>query len=521
MAAVEPAASDELLSERVAGGILPRVLNSFDMVAIFTAIVLFITNAAVIQSAGPTAFGWWILGFLAFLIPSAIVTGQLGLIFPGEGSIYLWTHKAFGAFWGFFAGFCAWWPGVLVMVATGVITLAFLGYVFPGTVGSWSIQVQGVLIIAFIMLSAVLAILRFRATQNIVNTVFLLYGVAIALMLIAGIVHLARGRAAEVDPTALSAWAPSKPTGLNFTNWTFFGLVILALLGVEVPLNMGVEIKNTRSITRYLFWGSLAVIAAYLIATWAVMVTVPAGQGESAQVTAVAAAVGRSLGTFWGDLVALILAGFFLFITVVYNYSFARLIFVSGLDRRLPKAMSHVNANKVPDVAVLVQTVVAVVFTLLAFVILPSTSSGGKPVEVQTKIYDVLQAAVTVIWCVSMVVLFVDVLIILRRYAAQFEARRLANPAVFWVCSVIGALATLIGIVSTLSGSWTPLISNDAGAILVAGAKISYGTWFWWVAGIAVASMVVGALLYMLGRRTESSAAQRGPLPAAGPGGGA
>src|SRR6266581_5681411 len=175
MAAIEPVTGDELLSERVAG---------------------------VIQTAGPTAFGWWILGFLAFLIPSAIVTGQLGVMFPGEGSIYLWTHKAFGAFWGFFAGFCAWWPGVLVMVATGTITLAFLGYVFPGTIGSWSIQVQGALIIAFILLSAVLAILRFRVTQNIVNTVFVLYGVAIALMLIAGIVHLARGRHAVVDPAA-------------------------------------------------------------------------------------------------------------------------------------------------------------------------------------------------------------------------------------------------------------------------------------------------------------------------------
>jgi amino acid transporter len=108
---VEPAATEELLSERVAGSILPKVLNSFDMVAIFVAIVLFITNAAVIQSAGPTAFAWWILGFLAFLIPGAIVTGQLGLMFPGEGSIYLWTHKAFGAFWGFFAGFCAGGPG--------------------------------------------------------------------------------------------------------------------------------------------------------------------------------------------------------------------------------------------------------------------------------------------------------------------------------------------------------------------------------------------------------------------------
>jgi glutamate:GABA antiporter len=519
MATVEPAERDELLSERVAGGILPKVLNSFDMVAIFVAIVLFITNAAVIQSAGPTAFGWWILGFLAFLIPGAIVTGQLGLMFPGEGSIYLWTHKAFGAFWGFFAGFCAWWPGVLVMVATGTITLGYLGYLFPGTVGAWSIQVQGLLIVGFIVLSAVLAVLRFRVTQNIVNVVFVLYGLAIALMLVSGIVHLAGGHPAATDPVDFGAWRPSQETGINFTNWTFFGLVVLALLGVEVPLNMGVEIKETRAITRYLFWGSLAVMAAYLVATWAVMVTVPPADGQSAQITAIAEAVKIGLGAFWGDLVALILAAFFLFITVVYNYSFARLIFVSGLDRRLPRAMSHVNSGKVPDVAVWVQTVIAALFTLLAFVVLPTASSGDAAVDVQTRIYDVLQAAVTVIWCVSMVVLFVDVLIIVRRYAAAFEVRRLAPSGVFWVCSVVGAVAALVGIVATLSGSWTPLISNDAGTLSLLGAKIAYGSWFYWVAGIAVASMVIGALLYLLGRRTAAAAARGDALPAAGPGG--
>jgi glutamate:GABA antiporter len=519
MAQVEPAPQDQLLSERVAGGILPKVLNSFDMVAIFVAIVLFITNAAVIQSAGPTAFGWWILGFLAFLIPGAIVTGQLGVMFPGEGSIYLWTHKAFGPFWGFFAGFCAWWPGVLVMVATGVVSITFLGFVFPGSVGSWSIQVQGLLIVGFILLSAVLAVLRFRVTQNIVNVVFVLYGLGIALMLLAGIVHLAGGHPAATDPTDFGAWKPTADTGINFSNWTFFGLVILALLGVEVPLNMGVEIRDTRAITRYLFWGSLAVMAAYLVATWAVMVTVPAAEGRSAQITAVAEVVKIGLGGFWGDLVALILASFFLFITVVYNYSFARLIFVSGLDRRLPRAMSHVNANKVPDVAVWVQTVIAGLFTLLAFVVLPSASSGGAAVDVQTRIYDVLQAAVTVIWCVSMVVLFIDVLIILRRFQGAFEARRLAHPGVFWVCSIVGALAALIGIVATLSGSWTPLISNDAGKTSILGAEIAYGVWFWWVGGIALASMAVGALLYLLGRRTEAAARRGDALPAAGSGG--
>src|SRR5260370_21331689 len=91
-----------LLPERVGGGILPKVLTTFDMVAIFVAIVLFITNAAVVQSAGPSAVGWWIIGFVVFLIPCAIATRQLGAIFPGEGSLYLWTHKPFGPFSRFF-----------------------------------------------------------------------------------------------------------------------------------------------------------------------------------------------------------------------------------------------------------------------------------------------------------------------------------------------------------------------------------------------------------------------------------
>jgi amino acid transporter len=501
----------QLLSERVAGGILPRVLTTFDMVAIFVAIVLFITNAAVIQAAGSAAFGWWIIGFVVFLVPCAIATGQLGAMFPGEGSIYLWTHKAFGPFWGFFAGFCAWWPGVLVMVATGTTTIAFLGYAFP-SVNNLSVQAQGGLIIAMILISAFVAVLRFRVTQNVVNLVFVLYGLAILAMFAAGVVYLARGHHAAANPWDFGAWRSGSPHGINFTNWTFFGLVILALLGVEVPLNMGVEIRKQKAVTRYLLWGSLVVVVAYLLATWGVMVTVhPAA---ATNITSVAAAVGVGLGSVAGKIVALVLALFFLFITVVYNYSFARLIFVSGLDRRLPPVMSHVNKARVPDVAVWAQTAVAALFTLVAFVLVPSLTSGSA-VSAETKIYDVLQAAVTVIWCISIVVLFVDVLIIVRRYRAQFEARRLAHPAVFWVCSIIGGLASLVGIVSTLSGSWTPLISNSAGQVKILGAVISYGTWFWWIGGIALASLAIGALLYAVGRRTHAGGGRAGGAHAA------
>ncbi len=94
-----------LRSERIAGGILPKVLSSFDMLAIFVAIVLWIPNATTVTRAGAAAFIYWGLGFITCLIPGAIVTGQLGLMFPGEGAIYVWTTKAFGKFVGFLGGF--------------------------------------------------------------------------------------------------------------------------------------------------------------------------------------------------------------------------------------------------------------------------------------------------------------------------------------------------------------------------------------------------------------------------------
>src|ERR1700687_2941665 len=96
-AAARPAASSELLSERIAPGILPKVLGPFDMVAIFVAIVLFANQASVIQAAGAAGFVYWILGFVTFLIPGAIVTGQLRLMFPRESSLCVGAHNARGS----------------------------------------------------------------------------------------------------------------------------------------------------------------------------------------------------------------------------------------------------------------------------------------------------------------------------------------------------------------------------------------------------------------------------------------
>ena len=62
-----------MISERLAPGMLPRVLNTTDMTIIFLAIVLFIVQASVIQPAGPAAYVYWVLGFLLFQAATMIL----------------------------------------------------------------------------------------------------------------------------------------------------------------------------------------------------------------------------------------------------------------------------------------------------------------------------------------------------------------------------------------------------------------------------------------------------------------
>ncbi|MEA2277723.1 MAG: glutamate:GABA antiporter [Solirubrobacteraceae bacterium] len=472
-----------MASERIAPGMLPRVLGSFDMVVIFVAIVLFVVNASAVQPAGPAAFTYWILGFLLFLIPGALVTAQLGMMFPQEGSLYVWTQKALGPFWGFFAGFCAWWPGVLVMVATGDAVVTLLQFIDAGALPkAWE---QGLVLLAVLWFSAAMSLLRLRVTQNYANLAVIAYGAAIFVIGLAGILWLVGdGHSATHGFGEASAWAPFKGS-----TWTLFGLVILALLGIEVPLNLGVEIVHIRSIRKYLFWGSLVVMGAYLWTTLGTMLALDASKSQAAT-TDILAAVQKG---FWGShtfavVVGLVLVWFFVSNTVVYNYSFSRLLFVSGLERRMPAALGRVNERThVPVAAIVTQTVLASLFVFAIF----NPWVGGDNTQ---KAYWLFQAAVTVIWCLSMVLLFADIFLVKRAFPEKFEEVRVSHPRVLWASGVIGALASTFGAYVTFRNPWTPLYS--------------VGHWRLWLGILVGVSALAAIAIYAISEFTR-----RRPMP--------
>ena len=463
-----------MISEKVAPTLVGRVLNSFDLVVIFVALVLFIPNASTVQFAGPATFVFWILGFLTFLIPGAFVTAQLGRMFPEEGSLYVWTHKALGSFWGFFAGFAAWWPGVLVMILSGSLVVSLSQAIDPTLFARpWQ---QGLIVLAVLWFSCLLGVLRFRLTQNYVNVQFVLYSFCLIMIGISGIVWLAGGHHAAnsfaIHGSALTGWG----------QWTFFSTVILALLGIEVPLNMGVEIKSENAIKKYLFWGCAVVIVAYLWATFANMAVVPVGQNNATYgiVQTVQIALNHTLGSW----VAFILVLIFVSDTVVYNYSFARLMFVSGLERRLPHRFGRVNRNKVPANAVLAQTAIASIATAIIYFPVQSATSNYA-----TKVYLVLLAAVTVVWCTSMVLLFADVFFAKRSFPETFKEVQRTPWGLLAVCGVVGVLADAAAVVLLFWAPWSPIFTKSG--------------WDLAVGAITVVSIGIGLCIFFISERAR------------------
>src|SRR5579875_3357199 len=125
-------------------------------------------------------------------------------MFPHEGSLYNWTHKAFGGFWSFFSAFCAWFPGILVMISAGDATVSFL----QGLNSQWLTdpREQGTVIIAVILAGGVLATRRLRMVQNVVNIVAVLTFFAAFLVGLAGVVWLMRGHHSATDFAHLANW---------------------------------------------------------------------------------------------------------------------------------------------------------------------------------------------------------------------------------------------------------------------------------------------------------------------------
>ncbi len=82
-------------------------------------------------------------------------------------------------------------------------------------------------------------------------------------------------------------------------------------------------------------------------------------------------AVGIVFGTPAAVLVGMIFIGFFIIVAIIYNVTFARILFVSALDHRLPTSLALVNRYHTPARAIFIQTIIVGIIAALTYFIGP------------------------------------------------------------------------------------------------------------------------------------------------------
>lgn len=445
--------SKGLPSEEYIPKVMPRILGTWDMTTTFVVSIFLASGATTAALGGPAAITYLLLGGLTFFVPCLVATAQLGVLFPHEGSLYNWTHKAIGSQASFFAGFCAWFPGVLISSSFGDLIVTYI----QGLNSNWLVEPwqQGLVIIAILALGGILSIQRFRMVQYVLNGLVCLVVLSSLLIGLSCVVWLLTRHTSATDFSHWTDW------GINPGNLSLFGLMVFAFIGTEGALNMAGEIKEGQErhvVKRHLLWGGLLIIVFYMINTVSVLVVM----GQKGTVPfALVTMVDMVLGKVAGNITAVCLMASFLATTLVYNYVFARLLLVGAIDGLLPVGTGRFNKNRVPANAIIFQTILGVVFTILAFIGAPLVAVFGNPADFATEVYYVVQAAATLVWAVSASFLFIDLGWCYRRHRQRFLQGRIFPLPVLWGCLIVGSISCILSIIDTLLYSWIPQISNS------------------------------------------------------------
>ncbi len=458
---------EPLLREKKTTQQLPSVLTIRDLTVLFVLTVVFISNVNGVQFAGPAAFPYWILGMITFFLPIAYVTQWLAARFPGQGGIYLWAIRILGPQWGFISAFCAWLSGTIAVVSAIEGCTAFFQYLVP-TWFSNSLQLC-VALVAILLVATFISSLPLRFLMRILFVLAILYFSVFVVQGIAGGLWLAQGHSAAVPLNIPTRWQP------NTDNFAVYGIIILALLGTNIPLVLGGEIRggNVGMIRarHYVWWGSGIAFLAYMVGTFSVMVVVPSSQAGTplANIQVIQAVFGPSAGSIAAVLVALGHLG----IAIAYILMFSRFISVVAKDCYLPRQLAKINRYGVPMLSILVQATIIATITIFSFVIVPSLFvSTMKPDDLAFATYNVLQAVASMVWIVSSIQLFVLPLWFLYRTKQQKSVSRKSLLLVVGAsCTGIGALT--VGMWDTIFNSWIPnLIPNEQWSILVLGIAV-------------------------------------------------
>jgi amino acid transporter len=345
---------------------LRKEMGFWDVLLFNIATVLGPRWIAAAAHNGTSSISLWVIAAVFFFVPTAMVINELSSRFPEEGGLYVWAKEAFGDFHGFVAGWNYWIYTVFYFPGLLLASAAMSAYIVGERGGALAqnrtfllLVSLGLLLVAVILNLIGLNVGKWLQNAGGVST----YVPLLILVAIAGILWLRQGSVTQFT------WANILPVW-NWDTVNFWSQIAFAFTGLELVSAMSAEVRDPRrTLPRAVFASGALIALMYIAGTIAVLVLVPAlevsptsGVFHAITVGAIALKIG-----FVGILAAILVT--------VGNAGgvgstvagIARVPFVVGIDRYLPKAFGRIHPRwKTPYVSIIVQAVVSGAILLLS-----------------------------------------------------------------------------------------------------------------------------------------------------------
>lgn len=346
---------------------LKRALGVADLTWLCVVAIANLNVMPAIAASGPPIMWMWLLGLVFFFLPQGIGVIELSRCFPAEGGLYVWTKEMYGELHGFLCGWCYWTANMFFIPTLLFYLVGLVTYTAGPSLGRWadSPLLFGGITIGLLWLTA-LANIRGLGVGKWVNNAGGIGTLAAAsILILLGAWSVARyGMAMPLSSFHLG----KLDTGVASS----FGLICFALVGLELGAVMGGEIRDPqRSIPRSVLYGGILAALQYLGATLAILLAVPQKDLKVVQGVLQSVDVMESkLGLGWLLLpIAFLIAVSTVGATSAWLSGSARILFVSGLDRYLPKALGKIHPKyQTPHVALIGIGALASGLILMSFV---------------------------------------------------------------------------------------------------------------------------------------------------------
>ena len=346
---------------------LTRALGTWDLTWLCVAAIANLNLVPVIAASGPTTVWLWLLALCFFFVPQGMAVIELSQHMPGEGGIYLWAKDSFGDFHGFLCGWCYWTTNMFFVptllfyltgtltyaggpalaklaenqlfffsITTGLLWLASMANIFGGGVGKWVSNAGG-----------------FGTLVTAVSLIGL------------GVVTVVR----QGPSLKASSFA------IGHMDWPIvstFGVICFGLVGLELGPVMGDEIRDPKkTVPRGTMFGGAISGTLYVGATLALLVAVR--QQDVKVVQGVMQAVDKmagGIGAGWIVAPLAVLLGVSITgSTSAWVSGSARILFVSGIDRYLPKMFGRVHPKyHSPHIALIAMAALSSALVSMSFV---------------------------------------------------------------------------------------------------------------------------------------------------------